>query len=757
MDKIKKEHAEFISQMTLKEKAESTVMENGRCFVTERLGNEGFFINDNPRGNDDYMVETPEQRSIGYHPVAFPQAAAQAATFDTTAAEKIGEAMGRECQLHGVNVLLRPGVNIKRSPLCGRNFEYYSEDPVVAGKMGGAFIRGTQSQGTAADLKHFAVNNQEFERMTTNACVDERTLREIYLKAFEIAVREGNPWTVMSSYNRVNGQWVPASRELMDTLRKEFGFDGAVISDAMAVQTEKVDSHRYGLDFEIGQRGPHTQELQEAIERGILSEEVLDTNIDRLLTLQDRTAKRENIQEVAPEIDHRLARTLAADGLVLLKNDGVLPLQKDAKIAVIGALAAEMNYMGCGSGHMNGWRIDSALEELKLEGAQIVSYAAGYEIVDHKRKEKDPQAALIEEAVRAADEADVVVFFTGLPIGYESEGYDRTTLELPHDQTEALKKVLACGKKTVVVNVSGAPVDLRLCADRAAAILHGYLAGEALGGAIADVLTGKAEPGGRLPETFPLRLQDTPAYMSMPHYPNEMLDVNYGEGIFVGYRWYEKRQIEVLFPFGAGLSYTKFAWSGIHADKASYGKDETIQVSVTIKNVGSRTGSEVVQVYVGKKDSRFISPEKELKGFAKVTLSEGEEKTVTIDIPVRDVARWHARRHCWIVEKGSYELYVARSSADVAEVLTIEVDSEDRAHRYTGMDAVEWYMKAPEIEKVVEDMPENVKEQFGEGNRTMADLIGALPIYRMAEGSALGPTSLTAGQVAEIKDRLNRS
>ncbi len=780
---------DFIRQMTRREKTEATVMKDGRCFVTERLHNRGFLIKDNPRGDEDYAVEDPKDRKPGdYYPVAWPQAAAQAASFAQDVAYEIGKAMGRECRKRDINVLLRPGVNIKRSPLCGRNFEYYSEDPVLAGKLGGAFIRGTQSEGTAANLKHFAVNSQEFERMTTNAVVSMRALREIYLKPFEIAIREGKPWTVMTSYNKVNGQWVPANEELMKLLREEFGFDGVVISDAMAIQTEKVLSHKFGLDFEIGAAGLHTRELQDAIERGIL-----DESIEKMLLLQEKTGNRGEKRTDCEAADHARARELAAECMVLLKNDGVLPLKKGGRVAVIGRLAKEPNYMGCGSGHMNGWKIDSTYEELcALLGEETeISYADGYRIVDRVHKEQGPDETLIAEAVSAAKEADVVLFFTGLPIGYESEGYDRQTLSLPADMEAALRAVLeavdgmahdvacgaaqgtthdmadgtahdvACGagKKVIVVNVSGAPVDLTLAKERAAAILHSYLAGEALGGALADVLCGVAEPGGRLPETFPLRLSDTPSYMSFPTYPTVMPDVHYGEDIFVGYRWYEKRQIPVLFPFGSGLSYTTFAFSDAAMGQASYAADEPVTATVSVKNTGSRRGSQVIQMYVRKPDSGYVVSEKELKAFAKVTLDPGEEQTMTFSASPEDLGFYDEVRGRFVRESGRYEVILATGSAetDIIEKLSFDVKDGERAQTYHRLLAAEWFRKHSEIGEIAGSVSDRAKEAFaGNQDDTLGDLINAMPAYRMTEDSLFGEPAMRPDELAQVLDLLNR-
>lgn len=796
------DHKSFIQSMTLKEKAEATVMRNGRCFVTERLGNTGFVVKDNPRGDIDYAVEDPKQRKPGdYYPVAWPQAAAAAAAWSEDVSYEIGKAMGRECKKRGINVLLRPGVNIKRSPLCGRNFEYYSEDPVLAGKLGGAFIRGTQSEGTAACLKHYAVNSQEFERMTTNAVVSTRALRELYLKAFEIAVREGQPWTVMSSYNKVNGQWVPANETLMKNLREDFGFEGAVISDAMAIHTEKVRSHQCGLDFEIASGSLHPRELMDAVEQGLLDEKVLDTSIDRLLTLEDQTDALSipdesvwaNGADERAGADHARARVLAASGIVLLKNDGSLPLAGGQQIAVIGKLAKTPNYMGCGSGHMNGWSIDSTFEELeKLAKAKLL-YADGYALADRPWREHEPDPELIDEAVAAARQADIVLFFTGLPIGYESEGYDRKNLELPKDMTAALAAVLDTGKPVVVINVSGAPVDLGLAKDRAAAIIHSYLAGEAMGGAIADVLFGAAEPGGRLPETFPVRLEDTPSYLSFPAWPTVMPDVIYGEDIFVGYRWYEKRRIPVQFPFGYGLSYTTFEYSGITLENAGAAADssatpgadsaaqvggasvsgasdcascgvapgvtaavaDTVRVRVTVKNTGERRGSQVLQLYAGKPESSFVRPEKELKAFARIELAAGEEKTVTLEVPCCELGVYDEKHDRWVREAGLWELTLGTSSADTVARLPFTLKSGEAAQIYHKLLPAEWFNKYPNIDHILKNHSEAARDFLGSQPSAMGDLISALPVYRKTEDSAFGGASISASEITDILGEIN--
>lgn len=750
-------HKEYISKLSLKDKAEATVMQNGRCFVIESVDNNGIWIGDNPRENADYIVETKEEREKGYHPVAYPQAAAQAATWDLNVTEQIGAAMGRECRKQDMNILLRPGVNIKRSPLCGRNFEYYSEDPVLSGKMGSAFIKGVQKEGTAACLKHFAVNSQEFERMTTNAVVSQRALRELYLKPFKIAVKESDPWSVMTSYNKVNGHWVPANEDLMGFLRGELGYDGAVISDAMAVHTEKVESHRNGLDFEIGSRGLHSRELQEAVRNGSLDESILDQNIDHLLTIQEKTGRRG--AEIPDNYDeeHALARIFAAESVVLLKNDGILPLNGAEKIAVIGKLAMEPNYMGCGSGHMNGHQVEITYDEIGKYVNGDVLYAEGYEARDRAEKPFEIQDALVKEAAETAGQADVVLFFAGLPVGYESEGYDRADLELPADMKATLEAVLQTGKKVVLVNVSGSPVNLAPYTERVAAVVHSYLSGEALGGALADVLYGRAEPAGRLPETFPLRIEDTPSYLSFPRYPTVMPDVYYGEDIFVGYRWYEKRKMNVLYPFGYGLSYTEFAYTNVRADKENYAEGDNITVSVDVKNTGARKGAAVVEIYMNKVNGGFYAPEKELQGFAKVWLEPGEEKTVSVAIAVEDLGSYDEVHKTWVREPGAWRIVAGTSVIDPIAEVTVDLEGNRNAQVFQNLTAVEWMKKDERTAEILADKSEAARQTFAPNGSTMEDLVLAIPSYRFTEDSLfMGEATFSPVEFSDILDAYNK-
>ena len=742
----KEQRKALISQMTVREKAEATVFNDGKCCKIDRFDQNGFMINDNPRGNEDYHEESPEMRVEGtYYPVSFPQASALSATWDEDMAFQAGAALGNACKSESssIDVLLRPGVNIKRSPLCGRNFEYYSEDPLIAGKLGAAFIRGVQSEGTAACLKHFALNNQEFERMTTNAVVSERAIREIYLKPFEIAIKEGDPWTLMTSYNKVNGHWVPANESLMKVLREEFGFKGVIISDAFAIHTEKVESHRNGLDFEICGPGLHSAELEDAVFSGILPESCLDGSVDRMLELMD---KLENSTATAKEdinTKHELARKIAAEGIVLLENDGILPLETpNNKLAIIGALAKKPDTMGGGSGHMNGHTVELPYSEICKLARNSVEYVPGYNLASMPSEEAGIDKGLIEQAVKSAKTADIVLFFTGLPYGYESEGYDRDNLDLPYDQIAALEAVTAVNNNVIVVNVSGAAVDLRPCIGKVRAILHSYLGGEAMGGAIADVIFGIAEPAGRLTETFPIRLQDTPAFINYPRYPQVMRDVLYSEDIFVGYRWYDKREIPVLFPFGYGLSYTTFTYGELSVEQ----NENSILLSIVVKNTGDRSGSQVLQLYVKPNCGGTIRPVKELRAFSKVRLNPGEEKVATFKLEHDAFSYYDVETKKWIVENGEYELLCGISSANIIADTKIDMVKNDRAVTFNRMTALQWFRNDPRTEELTKDLSEMAQKLFNVKGPEGA-LFDATPVYRFTENmfrnAALSPDELS--------------
>ncbi|MCU0270354.1 MAG: glycoside hydrolase family 3 C-terminal domain-containing protein [Acidimicrobiales bacterium] len=605
----------------------------------------------------------------------FPTAAGLGATWDRALLREVGAAIGREARAEDIGVVLGPGVNIKRHPLCGRNFEYFSEDPLLSGELAAAFIEGLQSTGVGASLKHYAVNNQESHRMVVDVVLDERTLREIYLPAFERAVTRAQPWTVMAAYNRVGGTYCSQHRHLLTTvLREEWGFEGLVVSDWGAV-SDRVAGIDAGMDLEMpGGGSVYDHEVLVALERGELSRDALDASVERVVALSQRVvAGADAPSEVDLDANHALARRAAAASAVLLTNrDGALPLDPSGRVAVIGRFAAHPRYQGAGSSQVTPHRVDAALDELRTLARAAggrVQYAAGYDAASGDRPD------LIDEAVAIARAADAAVVFVGLPAAWESEGFDRTHLRLPRQHDELVRAVAAVNPRTVVVLANGAPIALPWV-DDAAAVIEGYLGGSATGGGMADVLYGVAEPGGRLAETFPLRLADLAADRWFPGEPRQ---VQYREGLYVGYRWFDTAGADVAFPFGHGLSYTSFELgtptpSTTAVDAGDAGAEVTLTVTVT--NVGERRGSEVVQVYVRAVGSPVHRPERELRAFEKVHLAPGESTEVRCTLDRRAFAHWDVASGDWAVAPGRYEILVGRSSRAIDAVVAVDVGGE---------------------------------------------------------------------------------
>ncbi|GHJ47646.1 glycosyl hydrolase [Catellatospora sp. TT07R-123] len=600
----------------------------------------------------------------------FPTSSALAATWDPDLVEQIGRALGDEARAGGVSVLLGPGVNIKRSPLCGRNFEYFSEDPLLAGTLGAAWIRGVQSRGVGASLKHFAANNQERRRFNIDAAVDERALHEIYLAAFETAVAAG-PWTVMCAYNRLNGvhcsqhEWL-----LTEVLRRRWGFDGVVVSDWGAVD-ERVPGLAVGLDVEMPGYGGHNDQLiLAALADGSLPEEVLDRAAARVLTLIERTGQiRAGGHGYDRDAHHALARRAAAEGTVLLKNEGgLLPLAPGTgRIAVVGAFARQPRFQGAGSAGINPHRVDDAYTRIcELVGEQV-AYAPGYH-----RDRGDVDEELLAQARVTARDADTVLVFVGLTEGYETEGLDRTHLALPAAHDALVHAVTAVNSRAVVVLANGAPVEMPWLRG-VPAVVEGYLGGQAGGSAVADVLFGAAEPGGRLAETFPHRWEDNPSHAI----PDAPAVTEYRESVYVGYRYYDSARVDVMFPFGHGLSYTTFAYSGLTLNAAAVEAGEPVEVSVTVTNTGEREGSEVVQVYVNDCASTVFRPWQELAGFVKVRLRPGQSEQVTVVLPRRAFAFYDTARGDWSVEAGEFEIRAGSSSRDIRATVLLEVTGGD--------------------------------------------------------------------------------
>ena len=662
----------LVAQLTLEEKAG---LLSGQDFwstkAVERVGIPPMMLTDGPHGLRKQAEGSDHLGIMNSVPATcFPSAAGLACSWDRDLVSRVGEALGEECLHQEVSVILGPGANIKRSPLCGRNFEYFSEDPVLSGEMAAAHIKGVQRKGVGTSLKHFAANNQETRRMTIDARVEDRALRELYLASFEHAVKDANPDTVMCSYNRINGVYASENHWLLtEILRDEWGFDGFTVSDWGAVN-DRVKGVAAGLDLEMpSSRGITDAQVVEAVKNGTLPESLVDQSVERILRILFKTRAHKK-PEGALDIDahHALARGTAAQCAVLLKNeDQTLPLTAGRHVAVIGGFARKPRYQGGGSSHIHPTRVDDVVTELSRLYGGTITYCQGYAMDQDEICEN-----LVSEAVEAAAQADVAVLFAGLPDTYESEGYDRTHLRMPECHNALIEAVAAVSPKTVVVLSNGAPVDMPWL-DKVEALVEGYLGGQAWGGAMADILTGKVNPGGKLAETFPRKLSQNPSTLN---FPGDKEKVVYHEGVFVGYRWYDTMGIEPLFPFGFGLSYTSFTLNDLKLDKTEMTEDETLELSVVVTNTGTRAGSETVQVYVADPESAVKRPIKELKAFEKVLLQSGESRTVFFRLERRAFAYWSESLADWRVESGRFDILVGTSSANIACEAAVNVTSD---------------------------------------------------------------------------------
>ena len=619
-----------------------------------------------------------------YEAVCYPSGASLASTWDTELIEEMGEALGDECRYFKVNLLLAPGINIKRSPLGGRGYEYYSEDPYLTGKVAESFIKGVQKTGTGTSIKHFAANNAETLRINMSSDVDERALREIYLAPFEIGVKNAKPWTVMSSYNKVNGVQMAENRELLtDILRDEWGFNGVVVSDWGGVK-DRIKALEAGNDLDMPENQRSNQSVVDAVRRGILSEAVLDQSVERILELVFKAKEQERFTDEMDFESHRnLSRKVAEESVVLLKNEkGLLPITKEKykKVAVIGAFAREPRYQGGGCTLVNPIRISRPYEEMeKLAGKNIeLTYAKGYELKDETSDE------LIHEAEEAAKEADIAVIFGGLWVAYDREGFDRKHLEIDSSHIRLIEAVSRVQKRVVVVLSNGDAVVMSPWLDHVGAVVEQFLVGETIGEALARVLFGEVNPSGKLPVTFPKRLEDTSAY---PCFPGECSHHVYGEGIFVGYRYFDKKKIEPLFPFGYGISYTTFQYSAIRADRSQMKDTDTVTVSVDVTNTGCVKGKEIVQIYVSDEKSRLKRPEKELKAFGKVELEPGETKTLTFTLGYRDFAYYDPEASDWVVEEGIFHIHAAANAGDIRQSIPVEVTEAKKKFRRLYLDS----------------------------------------------------------------------
>ena len=669
-DEMEKEKIrELIGQLTLEEKAGLTSgQDNWFTKAVERLGIPAVRTSDGPNG-----LRTQEGDSNGLNEelsreaVCFPTASASAASFDTALLEEMGHELGKEAQAFGVDVILGPGVNMKRSPLCGRNFEYFSEDPHLAGKLGAAFVKGAQAEGVGTSLKHFFANSQEHRRMDSSSKMDERTMREIYLSAFETVVKEAQPWTVMASYNKIDGIYSTANKKyLTDVLRKEWGFDGLVMSDWGATH-DRVAAVLAGCDLTMPAENTD-QMLVKAVEEGRLKESDLDTCCERILALAFQAAENRKEDVVFDyEGGHALARKIADESFVLLKNEGaLLPLDKQIKTAFIGAFAESPRYQGGGSSHVTSRNVVSALKAAE-NANRDVTYAPGYDLKTGETTEE-----LIQEAVAKAGEADAAVVFAGLPDSMESEGVDRRHMRMPEGHNRLIREVCRANPNTVVVLHHGSPVEMPWITEPKA-VLDAYLSGEAVGEAVVDILYGDVNPSGHLAETFPIRLEDNPSYLS---YFGENGTVRYQEGIFTGYRYYTTKKMPVLFPFGHGLSYTSYKYSDLQVSSESLSVGEPLTVSVKVKNTGDRSGKALIQVYVSPEHVEMIRPVRELKAFAKVELKPGETKEVLLELPARAFQFWSEQIHGWWTEKGKFTIQICENAEKVILEKTVDMDAE---------------------------------------------------------------------------------
>ena len=665
-------HTDSITKLNLEQKC--ALLSGDTVFTTRGYKNAGvpsITLSDGPNG---VRKQAGAADHLGLNPsvpaTCFPTAATVACSWDPALGEEIGRAMGEEAAAQEVAVLLGPGLNTKRSPLCGRNFEYFSEDPYLSGKMAAAYVRGIQSEGISACPKHFAVNSQELRRMASDSVVDERTLRELYLTGFEIVVKEAHPKALMSSYNLINGTYANENAHLLqDILRGEWGFDGAVVTD-WGGSNDHALGVKNGSTLEMpAPGGDAVRELLAAVQSGKIAEADVDARLDELLTLvlDTHAAVERHSRSFDADAHHALARRAAGESVVLLKNDdALLPLAEGARVAVIGDFAETPRYQGAGSSAVNSIKVDTFLDCLNDSGLHSVGFAPGFD------RQGKPDAAKQAEAVALAAEADAVLLCLGLDEIKESEGLDRADMKLADNQIELLQAVREANPNTVVIVNAGASLETPWLA-HCKALVYGALGGQAGAGAMVDVLTGKINPGGKLAETWANAYADTPA---RDHFAGPGRTVQYREGLFVGYRYYQTAGVPVAFPFGHGLSYTQFVYSDLHADAHS--------ATLTVTNTGDRAGAEIVQLYVAKPNAEIFRPAQELKAFAKVQLAAGESKTVTLTLDDKAFRYWNTRTDSWEVEGGTYELRVGASSADIRLTAAVEVIGTDALNPYAG-------------------------------------------------------------------------
>jgi thermostable beta-glucosidase B len=726
---------DLIKQMTLEEKAGLC---SGKDFwntkAVSRLGIPSVMLSDGPHG---LRKQEGKSDHLGLNEsipaVCFPAGCAIASSWDRESAAKLGITLANECQAENVSTILGPAMNIKRSPLCGRNFEYLSEDPIVSSELAAAYVQAVQSKNVVTTPKHFMANNQEFHRMTSDSIMDERTMREIYLASFENMVKQAKPWTMMGAYNKLNGTYLCENKLILtDILRDEWGFDGYIMSDWGAMN-DRVDALKAGCELEMpGMTDRTDKEIIAAVQSGDLDEELLNRAVERFLTVVFKYVDNRN-QEAAfdREADHQVARELAEESSILLKNkDKILPLKTEQKVAFIGQYAKEPRYQGGGSSHINSFKLVSAVEASK---ELQVTYARGYDDSLDVAVEE-----LEDQAVELAKKSDVAVLFIGLPDRYESEGYDRKHMQLPANQIALLERLSQVQENLVVVLHNGSAVEMPWI-DKVKGVLEVYLGGQAVGEATVNLLYGEVNPSGRLAETFPLRLQDTPCYL---HYGGENDRSVYHEGVFVGYRYYSSKEMPVLFPFGHGLSYTQFAYDNLVLSQTELTDIDKLLVSVDVTNTGHCYGREVVQVYVAAPNSKIIRPGLELRAFDKIGLEPGETKTVTVELDKRSFAYWDEESHDWLVEEGKYQIIIGRSAEEkilVADVVVSPVKTPRKVFHLNS--TIGEVLADKHAGPLFEQMMGKTFVEYTEAQQvtenSQSDAVNAEMMYAMMEGMPL--------------------
>ncbi len=668
----------LISKMTLKEKASLCVgADYWNTLEISRLGIPKITMSDGPHG---LRVQKTGSDNLGINKsetsICFPACSTISNSWSRDLAYKLGNALGQEANYQEIDIVLGPAINIKRSPLCGRNFEYFSEDPYLTGILATEYVKGLQKNNVGACVKHFAVNNQENRRRTINAVIDERALREIYLKAFEMIVKDANPYSIMSAYNKVNGKYCTENNVLLDILKREWNYEGIVITD-WGAENDRVKGLLAGNELEMpGGRGNGIQEIVNAVNYGKVKEEYLDEIVDRILKVAFKLNKREKIISYNYDKAHELAEEIAEESIVLLKNDNVLPLS-NKKIALIGDMVKKPRYQGAGSSTINPYIIENAYDCFVSQGYKV-DYAQGY-----NRIESANDKELLEEAIQISKNNDIVLIFAGLTENYESEGIDRTSLDIPDNQNKLINEICKINKDVIIVLSGGAPI-LMPWKDKVRGIITGYLGGEAGAKAMVNCLIGKANPSGKLTETYPLKIEDTPCF---GNFPGTDLSVEYKESIYVGYRYYEKIKEEVLFPFGYGMSYTEFEYSDLNITE----QEEKYIVEFCIKNIGKYKGKEIAELYISPVNPSIFKASKELKGFEKIELEVGEKKKVILELLKSEFSHYDVKEKKWKIEEGKYNIFIGKSVKNIVLKKELYVKSNDIVecgeclnHYYTG-------------------------------------------------------------------------